>query len=57
MKTFEIEVSGKTLSEVVNAIEEAKKRIEQGNYAGFDENEDGSFSFDSDGCYEEEEEN
>jgi hypothetical protein len=39
--TFE----GKTLDDVEMAIDEAKRRIMQGNVTGKDENEDGSFSF------------
>jgi len=52
MKTFNIEVSGKTLPDIINAIDEAKRLIESGYYSGFDSNEDGDFSFDSDGMYQ-----
>jgi len=55
MKTYEITVSGKTESDILNGIDEARKRIEAGNYAGFDSNDSGEFSFDSDGVFEESE--
>ena len=51
MKTFTIEVSGKTQSDIVNAINEISKLVETGNLAGFDENETGNFNFDSENEY------
>lgn len=53
MKIFNIQVSGKTLTEIINGIDEAKKRIEAGNTMGFDSNDEGDFSFESKGMYEE----
>jgi len=55
MKTFFIEVSGKDEGDIVCAIEECKRVIENGNRSGFDSNEDGNFSFESIGDYTEEE--
>ena len=46
-------VSGKTLSDIINSIEEVKKRIENGCSMGFDSNDDSEFSFSSDGDFEE----
>jgi hypothetical protein len=51
MKTFTIEVSGATLSDVEMAIDEVKRVISAGNTSGFNDNETGSFSFDSSGEY------
>lgn len=53
MKNFEISVSGKTLDDVVLAIEEAKNWIEKGYSSGFNSNDSGEYSFSSDGEYEE----
>ena len=55
MKTFEITVSGKTLTDVIYAIEEAKRVIEMENTSGFNSNDDGEYSFDSSGEYGEDE--
>lgn len=55
MKSFEISVSGKSLSEVLNGIDEARRWIEQGYSRGQNENEDGEYSFTADGDYEEDE--
>lgn len=49
MLTGKIEFTGKTLSDVTMAIEEAAQRIENGFTSGFDSNSDGSFNFDVDG--------
>jgi len=51
MKTFTIEVGGASLDDVLMAIDEAKRVIGEGNTSGFNENETGSFSFDSSGEY------
>lgn len=54
MKEFTITVSGKTLDDVLNAIDEAKKGIESGTSFGFNSNDDGEFEYESEGDYEEE---
>lgn len=48
-----IEFTGKTLSDVEDAIREALARICDGNTSGWDHNESGSFSFDVSGEEEE----
>lgn len=55
MKTVTITVSGKTESDIEAGINEAKKRILQGNVAGFgfDSNEDGEFNYECTGEFEE----
>jgi hypothetical protein len=40
-----IEVTGKTLDDVLDAIDEARKRIADEFTSGFDRKEDGSFQF------------
>jgi len=45
MITGTIEVTGKTLDDVLDAIDEARKRIADELTSGFDRNEDGSFRF------------
>lgn len=55
-KTFTIEITGNTLSDVVQGIEEAQRQIERGFWSGFDSNDTGSFSFGSDGRFDDEEE-
>ena len=54
MKKFTIEASGKTLFDVIYAIEEAKRNIENGYSSGMDSNEDGEYTFESSGDYEDE---
>lgn len=44
-----IEFEGKTLSDVLFAIETAMKSIENENTSGFDRNEDGRYSFEVEG--------
>lgn len=44
-----IEFEGKTLSDVLYAIDEARASIERENTTGFDRNEDGNYSFEVDG--------
>lgn len=56
MRTFEIEVQGHSLPDIINGLDEAKKRIEAGNSEGFDENEDGRFGFTCHGQYDEDRE-
>lgn len=43
-----IEFTGKTMSDVRDAVEEALARIDLGNTSGFDRNETGSFDFEAD---------
>ena len=45
MLTVTITCEGKTLSDIEMAIDEAKKRIAEGNKMGFDSNDDGEFKF------------
>lgn len=45
MLTGRIDFTGHTESDVEFAIEEALKRIQAGNIAGFDRNDTGSFAF------------
>lgn len=52
MKTYKITVSGKTESDILNGIQEAAKRIEQGTKMGFDSNDDGEFNYTSEGDYD-----
>lgn len=51
MKTFTIEVSGATQSDVEIAIDEVKRLVSEGYQSGSNENDTGSFSFDSSGEY------
>lgn len=53
MKTFTIEITGKTQSDVELALQEAAKIIEQGCHAGHNSNDDGSFNVESEGEYDE----
>lgn len=46
-KTITINVSGNTKKDMNDAIDEAVKRIQDGNHSGMDSNDDSSFSFDS----------
>ncbi len=54
MKKFKIEVEGNQLSDVIYAIEEAKRRIENGALMGFDSDDDGNFDFNSSGNFDDE---
>jgi hypothetical protein len=45
MLKLEINIEGATLGDLELAIDEAKKRIMEGNYSGFDSNSTGSFNF------------
>jgi hypothetical protein len=51
MRKFTIEAEGKTLEDVLMAIDEARKRIATGTNTGFDSNEDGNFKYSSEGTY------
>jgi ethanolamine utilization microcompartment shell protein EutL len=52
MKNFEISISGNSQSEIENALREVLRLIEAGFCHGMNSNEDGEFSFSSDGQYE-----
>lgn len=54
MKTFKLIVRGKKQTDVELAIAESMRLIGNGNLSGFNSNEDGNFSFDSEGEYEDE---
>lgn len=56
MKTFKIEISGKTESDIDSTMAEVSYLIENGMLSGFHKGMDASFSFDSEGEYEDEEE-
>jgi hypothetical protein len=56
MKIFTITVQGKSQSDIEMALDEVKKLIQEDFYSGMNSNDTGEFSFDSDGMYEEEEE-
>jgi hypothetical protein len=49
MKTCTITVSGKQDGDIELGIEEALRRIKQGNTSGSDSNDDGSFRFEVEG--------
>lgn len=53
MKTFKLIVRGKKQMDVELAIAESMRLIGNGNLSGFNSNEDGDFSFDSEGEYDE----
>lgn len=55
MKTFTIEVNGKSQADIENALEEVLRLIRGGFEVGFDHNSDGSFSFANKGEFEENE--
>lgn len=52
MKTFNIEISGKTFDDIITAITEISKRIKLDNEMGYYDNTNMSFSFNSEGYYE-----
>ena len=52
MKKFEIEIEGKSQSDIEIALKEVLRLIEAGFLSGMDSNEDGEFSFASEGEYE-----
>ncbi|ALA07305.1 hypothetical protein SECTIM467_181 [Brevibacillus phage SecTim467] len=49
MLQVKIELNGKTMSDIEDALEEAKKKILEGYGSGFDSNDSGSYSFQVDG--------
>ena len=53
MKTFDIKIAGKTLVDILLGIEEARKKIEAGEGVGGNCQDDGDYSFMSEGEYEE----
>ena len=46
MKQLEIKISGKTESDMTIALDEVKRKVEQGFLSGFDSNDSGSYTFD-----------
>ena len=52
MKQFEITVSGKSPSDIEDAVREVLRLIEAGYLSGTNSNEDGDFAFSSEGEYE-----
>lgn len=56
MLNVEITIEGKTWGDVELALDEAKRRLMQETYLGFDENEDGSFHYEVEGEEESDEE-
>ena len=55
MKTFTITIKAKSEGDAEMALEEVARLIGQGNTSGFNSNETGSFDFDSDGEFDEDE--
>lgn len=55
MKTFKLIVRGKKQMDIELAVAESMRLIGSGNLSGFNSNEDGDFSFDSEGEYDAEE--
>lgn len=53
MRRFSIQIGGKTEEDVAYALDEIKRLVLDGNKAGFNANEDGDFSFASEGDYDE----
>ncbi|MCR8994609.1 hypothetical protein [Brevibacillus laterosporus] len=49
MLQVNIELNGKTMSDIEDALEEAKRKISEGFGSGFDSNDSGSYSFQVDG--------
>jgi uncharacterized UPF0160 family protein len=45
MKQLEITITGKTESDLSIALDEVRRRIEQGFLSGFDSNDNGSYTF------------
>lgn len=56
MKTYEITIEGKTLSDIEDGIREALKSISTGCVCGMNGGEGGEYSFSSTGEFEPEEE-
>lgn len=56
MKTYTITITGKTQSDIEDALSYVQKWIEGGSWSGFDSNDSGSYDFKSEGDFEEEEE-
>lgn len=54
MLEVKIEAEGHTLDDLIQAIDEAKARLQAGNTSGFDSNDTGNFSFESSGSEVEE---
>jgi hypothetical protein len=46
MKTLMIEINGKTDGDLSIALDEVKKKVEQGYLSGFDRNDTGNYEFD-----------
>ena len=46
MKILTIEVNGKTAADLTIALDEIKKKVEQGFLSGFDSNDSGNYEFD-----------
>jgi hypothetical protein len=54
MKTFTIEITGQSETDIDNALAEVSRLIDSGMLSGHNSNDTGSFSFDSEGKYESE---
>jgi hypothetical protein len=46
MKKLSIKVNGKTAADLTIALDEVKKKVEQGFLSGFDSNDSGDYEFD-----------
>ena len=47
MKIVEIKIKGKTVSDLLIALDEIKTKLSEGYSSGFDSNEDGEYFFDT----------
>ena len=45
MKQLEITISGKTESDLTIALDEVRRKVEEGFLSGFDSNDSGSYTF------------
>ena len=45
MKNLKIEIEGKSTDDLILALEEIEKHLTEGYLQGYDENDDGNFSF------------
>ena len=52
MKTYNIEITGKSIYDIIDALEDCKRWIEQGFASVSHSNEEGGYSYDSSGEYE-----
>jgi len=46
MKMLSVKVNGKTAADLAIALDEVKRKVEQGFLSGFDSNDSGNYEFD-----------